>query len=1292
MSSVLKPFESYPRAFISYAHSDGAACATALRERIEREEPEITLWQDRTQMQGGVGWWKQITGALDRVEILIMVMTPAAMKSEIAGKEWRYARQQGVRVCPVMDVLGSELNFDDFPSWMRKRHFYDLEKEWETFVSFLKSPGKDNRVPFMAPDLLEIYVERPKEIESLLSNLLDESGENPRCVTAALQGSGGFGKTTLAGAVCHNENVISAFDDGILWVSLGESPNIQGELTKLYAALTGERPPFVDADDASIQLVAQLDEKNCLLVIDDVWDVNHLDPFLRGGKQCARLITTRQLAVATDSGVDRTIVDKMTEAQSVSMLTARLSSIPDDSSRLNTLAKKLGEWPLLLKLAASQLGERIVRGDSLEGALNYIERAMEKRGATAFDRANPNTRHDAIASSVAASLALLSAEDRIRFKELAVFPSDRPFPLSAARVLWELDDFDTEDLVQRLDGAALLDFDLKVGSARIHNVLRSYIESQLENITALHSRLVHQWCQDSHSLPDAYAWSWVGWHLVHAGEQDRLEQFLLDLDWLRARLGAIDIQTIIHDFELLEKSDDLRMVRDALRLASHGISLDPDQIYVQLMGRLSRGHSAIVDKLLDQSAALQPKPRLSLADKSLTHPGGPLRGIVKAHSGSVDALAVTADGRWAVSGSEDWTLRLWDLEKNQVVRTFEGHAGIIHTVAITPDGRLALSGSEDRTIRLWDLESGQMRRSFKNHTLAVQGVAITDDGKIAASVSEDGSVRLWDLDDGHSQRLHKGAFHQLNAIALDSQGHQLIFGAGDWTINVLSIDDGQVCKTLEGHSGVVRSLAITNDGKLLSGSDDGTLRVWDIDSGATLSVLLGHTASVDAVAVTADGKFAVSGSKDKTLRVWSLETDEEHQVLEGHSGFVKCVAVASTTSQILSGSSDGTIRLWDLHGASTVQSGSAHNEAVSLLGISANGRRIVSGTRNNNSLLVWSTDAADVTDQSTQNRRYRSPPEITGSLAGHRDRIRVLHIAADGETALTGSRDCTLRIWDLGSATTTKVLKGHTREIRESQISPDGKLALSLSRDQTLRIWDIETGRAVRALVAEDNERALSSLRVDSAMLAELDINPLVDTTSKPIPYDAEIALSASGDQAMFGTYGRVCLWDLKKGKTEDQEIQDFDVVEIAFDSSNQRALVGSLFGSLIVWDLKNEPYLLEGHSGRILDIVISSDGRSATTAAKDDTIRSWDLDAGQETGQTAGSFGKVDTVAMAPNGKIAYSVYGDTIVAYGLEGSVQLASLSFDHQITALAVTPNGESVAVGDQSGRVHLLHLEA
>src|SRR6185436_3753974 len=117
-----------------------------------------------------------------------------------------------------------------------------------------KSPCQAVRVPFMAPDPPAEWVERSALCDRLLGCVLEGGRANPIATTVALHGSGGFGKTTLAAWLCHHEDVITAFADGILWATLGEKPNLLAELTKLYAALTDKRPEFVNQEDAAIEL------------------------------------------------------------------------------------------------------------------------------------------------------------------------------------------------------------------------------------------------------------------------------------------------------------------------------------------------------------------------------------------------------------------------------------------------------------------------------------------------------------------------------------------------------------------------------------------------------------------------------------------------------------------------------------------------------------------------------------------------------------------------------------------------------------------------------------------------------------------------------------------------------------------------------------------------------------------------------------------------------------------------------------------------------------------------------
>src|SRR5277367_4496709 len=218
--------------FLSYARADGEEFAAMLRERLRKEVPDVPVKQDRLLLEGGVGWWKQLTEAIDSVEFLILVMTPSSIQSSAVRKEWRYARQQGVCVYPVKGASG--LQFSDLPRWMGKAHFFEIEKEWESFVAHLRKGCDAPRVPFMAPDLPDTFIERPVEF-GRLKNLLLSQDKEPVATTTALSGAGGFGKTTLAAALCHDEDIIQNFDDGILWVTLGQQPGVMSALITVYA-------------------------------------------------------------------------------------------------------------------------------------------------------------------------------------------------------------------------------------------------------------------------------------------------------------------------------------------------------------------------------------------------------------------------------------------------------------------------------------------------------------------------------------------------------------------------------------------------------------------------------------------------------------------------------------------------------------------------------------------------------------------------------------------------------------------------------------------------------------------------------------------------------------------------------------------------------------------------------------------------------------------------------------------------------------------------------------------------
>jgi hypothetical protein len=535
--------ETRPRVFISYARADGEAAAKDLRIKLEQER--IPLWQDRMGMEGGRDWWLQICAALDQVDFLVALMTPAAMISEIVRKEWRYARQQGVTIYPIKGA--SALDFASLPRWMRDLHFYDREHEWTKFVTDLGRIPPRRRVPFMAVELPADFVTRA-EVNTLIDAFVDKQRGEPVAALVAISGAGGFGKTTLASALCHQELIQETFDDGIVWVRLGENPgDLPGRVADLIETISGMRPGFLTLQAAATQLAEVLADRDVLIVVDDVWNAAHLEPFIVGGPRCARLITTRNLDVLPS---DTMIVaaGAMALEQAVALVG---SGLPVSShSRFSDLAEVLGRWPLLLRLANGVLRERVNHHrQPLASAIDFVFAALDRRGLTAFDARIPEARTQAIEKTLSVSLEFLTQDEQQRYRELGIFPTGL-IPLSAIERIWnetgQLDRFDTEDLCLRLARMSLLtSFDMTRSEVDLHDALRRYLLRQLGDSTPKTHRALLQgyerlapngWASGPN---DGYFFQRLGYHLSGAGQAQSLYALLTESqDWLQAQFAA----------------------------------------------------------------------------------------------------------------------------------------------------------------------------------------------------------------------------------------------------------------------------------------------------------------------------------------------------------------------------------------------------------------------------------------------------------------------------------------------------------------------------------------------------------------------------------------------------------------------------------------------------------------------------------------------------------------------------------------------------------------------------------
>lgn len=271
----------------------------------------------------------------------------------------------------------------------------------------------------------------------------------------------------------------------------------------------------------------------------------------------------------------------------------------------------------------------------------------------------------------------------------------------------------------------------------------------------------------------------------------------------------------------------------------------------------------------------------------------------------------------ALAGSNQ-RIELWDIPSEdkesatpQKVRECEGHTNNIRDVAFCPDGQLLVSGSDDNTVRLWDVEGAQEIQCFKGHPSWVMSVTFSPDGTLVGSSSFDGSVRLWDVANGEQVRELPANKSIDYIIQLTPDGKWLAQGTTDHTVVLSDLNNGQEKQQLQGHTERVTALA-SHGQKLASGSLDNTIRLWDMGSGEQTHLFKGHRDQVRSVAFSPDGSLIASGSYDDTVRLWDIASGQQAQELKEHTAEINCVAFSPDGRLLASGTVDGVVRLWRL--------------------------------------------------------------------------------------------------------------------------------------------------------------------------------------------------------------------------------------------------------------------------------------------------------------------------------------------------------------------------------------------
>jgi WD40 repeat protein len=552
--------------------------------------------------------------------------------------------------------------------------------------------------------------------------------------------------------------------------------------------------------------------------------------------------------------------------------------------------------------------------------------------------------------------------------------------------------------------------------------------------------------------------------------------------------------------------------------------------------------------------------------------------LFKGHTNWVTSVAVSADGRRALSGSADKTLRLWDIAKGESLKTLPARAWI-NAVALSANGARAVSGNADHSVILWDLNAGKPVHQFAGHGGEVTCVAITGDGKFALSGSADGSIFLWDLEQRRqvAEVKHNTA---VAAVAFAPDSRRFLWCGEDRVIHLWSRSARAEVMRYEGHTQRITALALSADGfVLLSAGADRSLRAWDIVTGQEVGHAELPGSQIGCVAISADGLLALSGGEDTLVRSWKVPALPRASPATTVPGVAELTRlpwrndgknieffVPLADGKLFVTAEGDRLHVRELETGKDVVTCQGHKGVIADVAVSSDGRRAFTVSAADRSFRFWDLE----TGEELQSRQCKRAP--AGPLA----------LSSSGALALyVDEEDRAIVLWDTERGTAIGRLTEHVGDVVSLAVSPDGRRVLSATRDGNAVLWDCATTRPLKRFAGLFQDRHCVAFGVDGKQVVLL-----------------------SGAPADF-----LAVWDIEAGRmTRYLGHADAGFVSLKVSPSGRLALTSNRYGNLRLWNLAGgeEVCIFKGHTRPPLGFGFSPDGATVISGDHEARLRTW--------------------------------------------------------------------------------------
>ena len=687
------------------------------------------------------------------------------------------------------------------------------------------------------------------------------------------------------------------------------------------------------------------------------------------------------------------------------------------------------------------------------------------------------------------------------------------------------------------------------------------------------------------------------------------------------------------------------------------------------------------------------------------------------HQGPVFCASFSPDGKQVASAGYDRRLLLWkpadlipidfknltqsgDVRSNVDFKAFEGHTDAVRSAVFSDDGTLLLSGSQDNTVRVWEIATGQMLRTFRGHGGRVQAAVFLPKGDRILSASHDQTVREWSIDKYEEIRTLQGVVLNGHTDAVldatfSADQTQIVTASRDRTARLWNTSTGQPGLTLsEGHS-YLASTAIFFPGgkKLLTAAVDNTARIWDVTTGGQIQ-RLDHSGRSAAATVSSNARWVATGSDDKSAILWDATTGTRLKKLEAHQSEVTAVAFSPNDLLLATGDTKGHVKLWNVEAGRVVANLDGHSRRISAIRFSNDGTRVLTAS-GDNTVGQW-----DVT----------SGKELDKLILKHPDAVLALQNIPGSNQVVTSCADQKLRIWDTSTAQVVQTIGPLPGNVFSVSVSDDGRrLLVANSDERTVRLWDLTSGQEIESPQSNGKLGPLIDMKLRGGLLWSTAFVPGSDDvltvggsdsrlwdaktgrekmSFSPHGAVASAAFSPAGDMVVTGSWDNSAkVWDTKTGKViRKLEGEHTSFVNTAtFSNDGEFVLTASDDGTAKVWRLAtgNVELTLKGHTDRVRSASYSPSGEFIVTTSSDQTARLWNASTGEFIREFRGHHFAV--LCAEFSGDNLWLITGGedtTAIVWDVKSAKNLQTLGgHSAAVTAAAFSPDKSRVITGSQ-----------